>query len=190
MRLPKCSHYHFLILKRVYQETINIMLHFTDNKTEVRAVKRTAQCYREAVAEPAFGAFLTLCIPVTSAKQRIHPGFLRKNSPQERPCDAGDRKYRDLTWIHQLAQWRARSFNFLRLLSFPDIQWAYNHGYLRSKSCHEAQTQESETLPGFRWLESLSYSVQTFIRCYDTATSSYRVDEFWGLLHPVLIFRV
>lgn len=66
------------------------MPHFTDNKTEVRAVKRTAQCYREAVAESAFGAFLTLCTPVTSTKQKIHPGFLHKNSPQERPRDAGD----------------------------------------------------------------------------------------------------
>ena len=66
------------------------MPHFTDDKTEVRAVKCVAQCYREAVAESAFGAFLTLCIPVTSAKQKIHPGFLHKNSPQERPCDTGD----------------------------------------------------------------------------------------------------
>lgn len=114
--------------------------------------------------------------------QELSPGeAMWRRRPKIQGLDV-DSPTRAMTW--------ARSFNFLRLLSFPDIQWAYNRGYLRSKSCHEAQTQESETLPGFRWSESLSYSVQTFIRCYDTATSSYRVDEFWGLLHPVLIFRV
>lgn len=86
------------------------MPHFTDDKTEVRAIKWAGVTVR--VAESAFSALLTLCMPVAPPKQKIHPGFLHRNPPQERQCNARDWKPRDITWIHQLVQWHFEFLDF------------------------------------------------------------------------------
>lgn len=87
-----------------------------------------------------------------------------------------------MTWV--------RSFNFLDFQVSPRFNELIISGYLRPNGYHEVQTWESKTLPGFRWPASLSYSALTFIGCYDRATFSHCVDEFWGLLCPMLMFCI
>lgn len=54
------------------------MLHFGDDKTEVKCA---ARCYSEEVAESAFNAFLTLCITSDLIQAKDPSGFPARDLP-------------------------------------------------------------------------------------------------------------
>ena len=58
------------------------MLHYRDDKTEVKAVKWAAQGYSEEVAESAFNAFSTLCITSDLIQAKVPSGFTTQNLPR------------------------------------------------------------------------------------------------------------
>lgn len=145
MQLTKCFHYRFLILKTLYIMRCYAPFYRWHNWGQSSSMSRS---YSEEVTESAFSALLTLCMPVAPPKQKIHWGFPHRSPPQEGQCDARDWKPRDTTWIHQLVQWH---FEFLDFRVSPIFNELLRPEYLMPKSCHEAQTRESQTLSHFRW---------------------------------------